>query len=44
MIKMDREWRRLVISPADRNEFVKLELLRAWEPSDSSGASPSGEE
>ena len=43
MIKIDREWQRLAISPADRNEFIKLELPKAWEPSDSSGASPYGE-
>jgi hypothetical protein len=39
---MDRERRRLVHSPTDRNECVKLELLRAWEPSNSSGLEPPG--
>jgi hypothetical protein len=31
-----RIWRRLVHSPASRYEYFKLELPRAWEPSDSS--------
>ena len=35
-LKLDRDWRRLLNSPADRNEDPKLELPRAWEPSDSS--------
>lgn len=38
-----REWRRLCYSPADHNEDIELELPRAWEPLDSSGASSVGE-
>lgn len=41
---MDRDWRRLLCSPADRNEYCKLELLRAWEPLDCLGPSPDGKE
>jgi hypothetical protein len=37
---MDQDWRRLVSSPADHNNHFKLELPRAWEPSDSSRTSP----
>ena len=33
---MDREWRRLIFSPADRNDHFQLELPGAWEPLDSS--------
>jgi hypothetical protein len=40
---MDREWRRLVPSPADRNDRIKLELSRARAPSNSSRPSPVGE-
>jgi hypothetical protein len=40
---MDWDWRRLQCSPADRNENHKLELLRAWEPPDSSRASQTSE-
>ena len=43
MIKLDRDWRRSLFSPADRNEYIKLELLRAWEPLDNSRALPFGE-
>jgi hypothetical protein len=37
-----RGWRRLRSSPADRNEDLKLELSRAWEPSDNSRPMPFG--
>ena len=40
---MDRDWRRLRSNPADLNDYSQLELSRAWEPSDSSGALPLGE-
>jgi hypothetical protein len=40
---MVRGWRRLVHNPADRNDNNQLELLRAWEPLDSSRALPLGE-
>ena len=43
MTKMDWNWRKLFNSLADRNEYYELELPRAWEPSDSLGASPLGE-
>jgi hypothetical protein len=33
---MDREWRRLKFSPADRNDYLQLELPGAWEPLGSS--------
>jgi hypothetical protein len=36
-------WRRLVISPVKRHEYLKLELPRAWKPLCSSGPSPIGE-
>jgi hypothetical protein len=32
----NQNWRRLLNSPASRYECTKLELPRAWEPSDSS--------
>jgi hypothetical protein len=32
----ENEWRRLMHSPASHYECLKLELPRAWEPSDSS--------
>jgi hypothetical protein len=40
---MDWDWRRLVSSPIDCNEYPKLKLLRAWEPSDNSRTSLLGE-
>ena len=39
---MDRDWRRLWSSPADRNEFNELELPRASEPLDSLRSLPNG--
>ena len=30
---MDQDWRRLVSSPANHNDYFELELSRAWEPS-----------
>jgi hypothetical protein len=39
MTKMDREWRKLLISPVDCNGYFKLELPKAKEPSDSSETS-----
>ena len=39
---MNNRWR-LRCSPADHNESNKLELPRAWEPSDSLGPLPNGE-
>ena len=41
---MDREWRWLSNSPADRNEFIELELPSAWEPLVSSRSLPLGED
>jgi hypothetical protein len=40
-VREDRRW--LPSSPAAHYEYLVLELLGAWEPSDSSGASQSGE-
>jgi hypothetical protein len=40
---MDQGWQRLLSSPADRNEYYKLELSRAWEPSNSSKPLSDGE-
>ena len=37
IFNLDREWWRLRSSPADRNEYIKLELPGAWEPPDNSG-------
>jgi hypothetical protein len=36
-------WRRLVTSPANQKDSLKLELPGAWEPLDNSGSSPDGE-
>jgi hypothetical protein len=36
------KWRRLETSPANRHDSPKLELSRAWEPSDSSRPLPNG--
>jgi hypothetical protein len=36
-LKLDRDWRRLLNNSGDRNKDPKLELSRAWEPSDTSG-------
>ena len=41
---MDREWRRLSNSPTDHNEFVELELPKAWEPLDNSRSLPFSED
>lgn len=38
----DRGWWWLENSPADRNDYIKLELPRAWESSDNSGPLPDG--
>jgi hypothetical protein len=36
-------WRRLLVSPAQPNEYLSLELSGAWEPPDSSDTSSAGE-
>jgi len=36
------QWRWLIFSPALHNESLMLELLRAWEPLNSSGSLPNG--
>lgn len=43
LIFHDRVWRGLGTSLAERNESPLLELLRAWEPEDSSRPLPVGE-
>ena len=42
-LKMDREWQGLFHSLTDRYDNFKLELLRAWEPGDSSRTLPLSE-
>jgi hypothetical protein len=43
LIKMDRGWQKLLNSPAGHNNYYKLELSRAWEPSNNSRPLPDDE-